>query len=197
MLYNAKKLRGAFTPDPTVGFQYEEVEASTGQGNDKPKAGFWDVGGSEACMNVMQAITQNVKFNAVLIVIDITQEIISRYGGVTSKGVGGKGKQLGYQNNIDFARKMIHRLLAEEEMRYVHTVAIVLNCRKESKLYKEIYDDSKMASVYLNKEEMKAEAKGEEDDPEAEKKKLKVSKKLASGKENSMILKEDLNFPFK
>lgn len=171
MLYNAKKLRGAFTPDATVGFQYEEVEATTGQGNDKPKAGFWDVGGSEACMNVMQAITQNVKFNAVLIVIDITQEIISRYGGVTSKGVGGKGKQLGYQNNIDFARKMIHRLLSEEEMRYVHTVAIVLNCRRESKLYREIYDDSRAGSEYLDKAEAKAEAKGEDEETEAEMKK--------------------------
>ena len=63
--------------------------------------------------------------------VDITNDIMSRYGGVTSKGSIGKGK-LGFQNNIDFARKMIHRLMAEEEMRYVHTVAIVLNCRRDS-----------------------------------------------------------------
>jgi hypothetical protein len=36
----------------------------------------------------MQAITQNVKFNAILIVVDITEEISSRYGGVKSKGAG-------------------------------------------------------------------------------------------------------------
>ena len=149
MLYNAKKLRGT-NPDPTVGFQYEEVPASN-TGSIKMQAGFWDVGGSEACMNVMQAITQNVKFSAILIVIDITYEIISRYGGVTSKGIGGKGKQLGYTNNIDFARKMIHRLLSEEEMLYVHTVTIVLNCRKDSKLYDEIFERSGKASEFMKK----------------------------------------------
>ena len=73
LLYNAKKLRGAFTPTETVGFQYEEVPVSRGNNNsDSMTGGFWDVGGSEACMNVMQAITQNVKFHAILIVIDIT-----------------------------------------------------------------------------------------------------------------------------
>ena len=106
------------------------------QGSEKSKAGFWDVGGSEACMNVIQAITQNVNFHALLIVVDITHEISSRDGGVKSRGVASKGKQLGYTNNIDFARKMIHRLLAEEEMLNVHTVAIVLNCRKDSDIYR-------------------------------------------------------------
>ena len=46
---------------------------------------------------------------------------------------------------------MIHRLLAEEEMRYVHTVAIVLNCKEGTPLYKEIFDTDQKSSVYIKK----------------------------------------------
>lgn len=34
---------------------------------------------------------------------------------------------------------MIHRIMAEEEMSSVHTLAIVLNCRETSDIYQQIY----------------------------------------------------------
>ena len=95
---------------------------------------------------------------------------------------------------------MIHRLLSEEEMRYVHTVAIVLNCRKESKLYKDIYDTTPGASEYLKSQEAKAEPRGDEEEEAAQKKegsKKKKSANIASAKENSMKETEDPKYPFK
>ena len=45
--------------------------------------------------------------------------------------------------NIDRARRQIHQSMAMDEMNYVHTLAIVLNCQNTSKIYKEIYNDKK------------------------------------------------------
>lgn len=58
------------------------------------------------------------------------------------KGLAGKGnKSLSQQSSIDVGRKMIHRIMAEEEMSSVHTLAIVLNCRQGTDIYEQIYND--------------------------------------------------------
>ena len=44
---------------------------------------------------------------------------------------------------MDIARRQIHQLMNDEEMRDVHTLAIVLNCKKGSKLYKSIFAELK------------------------------------------------------
>ena len=41
---------------------------------------------------------------------------------------------------------MIHRIMAEEEMSSVHTLAIVLNCREGSDIYEEIYSKENLIS---------------------------------------------------
>ena len=47
--------------NPTVGFQYEEISFDVRKKGKKEEelatAGFWDIGGNEACMAVMQAVT--------------------------------------------------------------------------------------------------------------------------------------------
>jgi len=132
--------------NPTIGFQYEEITIAVDK-DDKAIGGFWDVGGNEACMAVMQAITQNISFKAIIFVIDITKEIKTKYGGIKGQNV--MNKLTNPQNNIDKARIHIHRLMAEEECRSVHTLAIVFNCRNNSAVYKEIMDSDPKTSLYL------------------------------------------------
>lgn len=43
---------------------------------------------------------------------------------------------------------MIHRIMADEEMSSVHTLAIVLNCRETSDLYQQIYSKENLTSNY-------------------------------------------------
>ena len=73
-----------------------------------------------------------------LFVIDVTDEVESIFGGIKSQPAGGAGKGNkgnSAQGQIDIGRKMIHRIMAEEEMSSVHTLAIVLNCKETSQLY--------------------------------------------------------------
>ena len=42
---------------------------------------------------------------------------------------------------------MIHRIMAEEEITSVHTLAIVLNCRESSDLYQQIYATENILSA--------------------------------------------------
>ena len=49
-------------------------------------------------------------------------------------------RPLSLKSGIDIAREQIHSTMAMDEMRYVHTVAIVLNCKGESQLYQEIFN---------------------------------------------------------
>ena len=173
LLYSQKLESTMVKVNPTVGFQYEEIQFDVRKkGKKEPEiatAGFWDIGGNEACMAVMQAVTQNIKFNALVFVVDITDDIMSRYGGIRYKEKGGN-KKLSYRNNIDETRILIHKLMAEEETRSVHTLVIVFNCKQGSKLYKEIFptDPNEIkSSLYLKKLE---EERKEEDkkDPEEE-----------------------------
>ena len=92
---------------------------------------------------------------------------------------------------------MIHRLLAEEEMLNVHTVAIVLNCRKDSKLYNEIVDKSQSASQYLKAQEEKAENDVDEEEEAQKREGSKKKKNISSSKENSIKEKPNEEFPFK
>lgn len=89
-LYQKRLLHGV-EPDkpmtPTVGFNYEEIEVEghniINHGKDgKAVAGFWDVGAGEGGQQAYEAIRSGVKFQAVLIVIDITHEAKSVFGGV-------------------------------------------------------------------------------------------------------------------
>ena len=90
MLYTKRLGKLDLKVNATVGFQYEEISYFLDKDKKQENfCGFWDVGGNEACMSVMQAITQNIKFNAIIFVIDITNSIKSRYGGIKQKTVGG------------------------------------------------------------------------------------------------------------
>ena len=40
--------------------------------------------------------------------------------------------------SIDYARRHIHQTMAEEEMRHVHTLAIILNCWGNGKLQSDL-----------------------------------------------------------
>ena len=44
--------------------------------------GFWDIGGSDACKTILPSILQNIKFSAIIYVIDISKEVKSLYGGI-------------------------------------------------------------------------------------------------------------------
>ena len=52
-------------------------------------------------------------------------------------------------STIDKARKMIHQIMAEEEMSFVHTLAIVLNARKDSEIYKQVYSTENLISKMM------------------------------------------------
>ena len=82
---------------PTVGFNYEEIEEKIMTADKKVVAGFWDVGGGEATQLVYTAICQGIRFQAVLFVIDISEEVDTVFGGIkkTAKGMGGKGNKGG------------------------------------------------------------------------------------------------------
>ena len=94
---------------------------------------------------------------------------------------------------------MIHRLLAEEEMLNVHTVAIVLNCRKESDIYRQIFaEPSKVQRESLRKEEEKAESKDvDEEEDGAKRGSKKKGGGVSSAKENSIREVTDSKYPFK
>lgn len=132
---------------PSRGFQYEELNESE---SSKNVAGFWDVGGDEACQQAMSAIIQGVRFQAIIYVIDVSSEVVSVEGGTraAAKSKGAAAATPGSTHTqIDHARRQIHQLMCEEELRDVHTLAIVLNCREpEDKseqgpktLWKEVY----------------------------------------------------------
>ena len=72
----------------TQGFQYEEI-GPPGQ-KEGDKVGFWDIGGTPAFMSVLQSVTQNVQFSALLMVIDISYDCLSFWNG-TQCSQGGKG----------------------------------------------------------------------------------------------------------
>jgi hypothetical protein len=77
----------------------------------------------------------------VLFVIDITNEIMSINGGVRiKKNENADIRPLSLKSGIDIAREQIHMTMAMDEMRYVHTVAIVLNCKSGSSLYSQIFN---------------------------------------------------------
>jgi hypothetical protein len=62
--------------------------------------------------------------------VDITNEIASINGGVKiKKNENADIRPLSLKSGIDIAREQIHFTMAMDEMRYVHTVAIVLNCK--------------------------------------------------------------------
>ena len=69
------------TMNPTDGFQYEENRAVM-QGDETKMCGFWDVGGGLSSRMILAALTQNVRFNAIICVIDITKAVKSVFGGV-------------------------------------------------------------------------------------------------------------------
>ena len=60
-------------------------------------------------------------------------------------------RPLSLKSGVDVAREQIHATMAMDEMRYVHTVAIVLNCRKNSRLYEEIFNESKEMEQFNKK----------------------------------------------
>lgn len=65
---------------PTIGFNYEEIEERVAGSDKKLMAGFWDVGGNEATQIVYNAICQGIRFQAVLFVVDVSEEVESIYG---------------------------------------------------------------------------------------------------------------------
>ena len=148
LLYNQVLREHKLIPNPTVGFQYEESSAVLG--TETKTAGFWDIGGGEASQMTLQAITQNVRFNAILFVINITDEIQSIYGGIRMQtAFNPEVRLLTPQSQIDVARRMIHKIMADDEMSYVHTLAIVLNCIEGSPLYEEIFSRDSQTSEYI------------------------------------------------
>lgn len=204
-MYSKKIESGDFKVNPTVGFQYEEITIPLGK-DLEATAGFWDIGGNEACMAVMQAITQNIKFGALIFVVDVTNEIKTKYGGIRQNLGGGVGgtKKLSYRNNIDETRLLVHRLMAEDEMRQVHTLAIVLNCRQGSDLYRDVFSTDTKTSVYLKRleDERKAEDKKEPEEEVVDELAAKVAKtaakKKASLKSSSILKREDdQKYPYK
>jgi hypothetical protein len=125
----------------------------------------------------MQAITQNIRFSALVFVIDISTDIKSRYGGINANG--GGNKKLSYRNNIDETRMLIHRLMSEDETRTVHTLVIVFNCRQDSQLYGKIFENDTKSSAYLKKleEERIAEDLKEKDEEVVDELAAKPNKK--------------------
>lgn len=120
---------------PTQGFQYEEM-----RDQNEVKLGLWDLGGDEACQQILPAILQAVRFKALIFVVDISDEVDGLEGGINHFHGKNKG-QLPPFGHIDKARRMLHRLMAEEEMREVVTVGIVLNCKMDSPIYAKIYEN--------------------------------------------------------
>ena len=109
----------------TIGFQYEEID----NGDSATTCGIWDVGGGEASQSILSAVIQNVKFSVVLYVIDIRHEINGMTGGIIMSEKPQTGfKTLSQHSKMDLARKQLHRIMAEDELREVHTLVIVLNC---------------------------------------------------------------------
>ena len=74
--------------------------------------------------------------------IDISEEVEGLDGGVDHFAGKSKGTMPQY-GHIDKARKLLHRLMAEEEMRDVITIAIVLNCKHGSRIYEKLFESSK------------------------------------------------------
>ena len=134
-----QKLKGGATLAkfaPTEGFQYEQERLPAGTDGEKV-CGFWDVGGGKSSQMILSAITSNVRFNAVLCVIDISEDVVSVHGGVKVHNNFGNSENrlLSPTSTVDEARKQIHRVMAQDEMCKVHTLAILLNCRRDSPLH--------------------------------------------------------------
>ena len=91
--------------------------------------------------------------------------------------------------------------MAEDEMRQVHTLAIVFNCRKNSELYNDIFSVDTKTSVYLKELEDKRRAEDKKDPDEVELDELAARpnvKKKPSLKSSSITpRKEDNSFPYK
>lgn len=137
-----------FSANPTIGFQYEEIKNS----QENYTVGFWDVGGGDACRMTTHGLLQNVRYNALLFVIDISEDIKSIYGGVNLKDlVGVQNRSISDLTGIDLAKKQIHYLMACDELRHIHTLAICLNCKQSSPLYNQIFSKDKRTSLYIKK----------------------------------------------
>ena len=54
-------------------------------------------------------------------------------------------------SKVDIARKQIHQLLAEDEMRYIHTLGIVLNVRQGSELHHQIMEKNTRTSTFIRR----------------------------------------------
>ena len=84
--------------------------------------------------------------------MDISDEIKSIFGGVNIKDQSGQEtRSISHHCNIDIARKQIHQLMASDELRHVHTLAIVLNCKSNTPVYDKIYSKDKRMSMYIKK----------------------------------------------
>lgn len=86
-----------------------------------------------------------------IFVVDITDDIKSIYGGIKFKSTGMSNKKLSYRNSIDETRILIHKLMAEDEMRMVHTLVIIFNVRKGTEIYEKIFESDTKTSTYLKK----------------------------------------------
>ena len=71
--------------------------------------------------------------------VNISDEVNSLNGGINHFHGKNKGN-LPAVGHIDKARRLLHRLMAEEEMRDIEMVGIVLNCKIDSPIYKQIYE---------------------------------------------------------
>lgn len=62
---------------------------------------------------------------------------------------------------------MLHRIMAEDEMRNVHTLAIVLNCEENSKVYHQIFSKDQDACNFIDhmNDKVKPKTNGEDHDP--------------------------------
>ena len=84
--------------------------------------------------------------------VDISEDIKSIYGGVNTKDTTGvQNRSISDHVGIDLARKQIHMLMASDELRHIHTLAIVLNCRNSCPLYDQIFSKDKRTSIYIKK----------------------------------------------
>ena len=92
-----------------------------------------------------------MKFSAIIYVIDITEEVSSIQGGIKMGRVNAPGvRELSVQSNICYARKDLARIMAFDELRHIHTVAILLNLRQDSELHNQVFSKSRKEIDYVN-----------------------------------------------
>ena len=101
LLYQMILRKKEWKATPTIGFNYEEVTTERGE-----KAGFWDIGGSQSSSLLTPAVYKNVHFSALIYVICID-----------------------LPDQLTQARKQLHRLLSEDELRHITHLGIVFNYR--------------------------------------------------------------------